>query len=249
MNLLTTFCKPGAGENRWDIFWRNGAQIQGVVQVTLTVSIDDPEIVAELSALQWLLEHRSVFGVSQAGKGLCLTVSTGAIKKLAKAAEKIGSLGKSNLGKPHLFPYARFLGTRFVGLGIDVSKDDSWIKPRSQNDIVEISITGPLPEILDIAGIGKVALSAHAMKRFNERLGCADRDDTWRLLRRLANGGLRMAPMDDERTRRQTEKYGSGSMLWIHDDTKWAFVIVTQEPYPVMVTAYAIKASTFAQRR
>ena len=89
MNLLTTFCRAGASEKTWDVYWRNGVQIQGLITITITASVADPEIVAELSALQWILEHRSVFGVSQAGKGLCLTVSAGAIKKLAKAAERM----------------------------------------------------------------------------------------------------------------------------------------------------------------
>lgn len=243
MNLLTTFCRAGASENTWDVYWRNGVQIQGLITVTITASVADPEIVAELSALQWILEHRSVFGVSQAGKGLCLTVSAGAIKKLAKAAEKTGGLRESSLGKPHLFPYARFLGTRFVGADIQVSKDDSWIRPRAQNDIEELAIAAPLPEILDLKGVGVVALSAHALQQFAKRQANADREDLWRFLRKIATSGLRLAKFDAERAQAMLDRYGDAGKVWVHDETKWAFVVVTEGPMPIVTTAYAIRKS------
>lgn len=245
MNLLTTFCKAGTTENTWDVYWRNGVQIQGLLGVTVTAGVADPEIVAELSALQWLLEHRSVFGVSQAGKGLCLTVSAGAIKKLAKAAEKNGDLRVSALGKPHLFPYARFLGTRFVGSEIVVSKDESWIRPRAQNDIAELTVAEPLPEILDIRGVGVVELSAHALQQFSKRQAGADREEMWRFLRKAAASGLRLANLDQGRVQAQTERHGKVGQVWVHDETRWAFVIVPSvgAGLPVMVTAYAIRKS------
>lgn len=242
MNLLTTVCRAGEGNN-WDVYWRNGVQNQGLISVSVTASVDDPEIVAELSALQWILEHRSVFGVTQAGKGMCLTVSSGAIKKLAKAAEKSGGLKESTLGKRHLFPYARFLGTRFVGAEIQVSKDDSWIRPRAQNHIETLTIAEPLPEILDMKGVGLVELSAHAMEQFAKRQAGGDREDTWRFLRKAASSGLRLANLDQERLQNQANRHGAVGQTWVHDETRWAFVIVPGERLPVMVTAFAIRKS------
>ena len=242
MNLLTTVCRAGEG-NTWDVYWRNGVQNQGLISVSVTACVDDPEIVAELSVLQWILEHRSVFGVTQAGKGMCLTVSSGTIKKLAKAAEKAGGLKESSLGKRHLFPYARFLGTRFVGAEIQVSKDDSWIRPRAQNDIETLVISEPLPETLDIKGVGLVELSAHAMEQFAKRQAGADREDTWRFLRKAASSGLRLANLDKERLESQAKRHGEVGQTWVHDETRWAFVIVPGQPLPVVVTAFAIRKS------
>lgn len=243
MNLLTTVCRPATDGASWSIFWRNGVQIQGVIHVAVHAAVDDPDIIAELSALQWLLEHRSVFGVSQAGKGLCLTVSSGAIKKLAKAAEKSADLRESSLGKPHLFPYARFLGTRFVGTTIEVRKDDSWIMPRVENDVEHLVIAEPLPEIVDFKGIGTVALSAHALAQFSQRQAAADRQDTWRLLRRIASSGVRRANLDQERVQGQKDRYGQAGEVWVHDETRWAFVIVPGDKMPLAVTAYPIRKS------
>ena len=103
-NHLTTIVSKSESPNEWIVHWRQGVQIQGIVKLAVKENVDDPEFVAGLYALQWLLEHRSLFGVSQAGKGLALTVSCGAIKKLARAAEKYIDLRESQLGKPHLFP-------------------------------------------------------------------------------------------------------------------------------------------------
>lgn len=243
MNILTTFCRAGASENSWDVYWRNGVQIQGLITITITASVADPEIVAELSALQWILEHRSVFGVSQAGKGLCLTVSAGAIKKLAKAAEKNGGLRDSSLGKRHLFPYARFLGTRFVGADVQVSKDESWIRPRALNDVEELRITEPLPEILDLKGLGVVALSEHALQQFAKRQANVDREDLWRFLRKIATSGLRLANIDGERAQAMADRHGTAGQVWVHDETKWAFVVVTDGQLPIVTSAYAIRKS------
>lgn len=242
MNLLTTFLQPAAG-GTWNVFWRNGVHHQGIVKVTVAAGIVDPEIVAELSVLQWLLEHRSVFGVSQAGKGLCLTVSAGAIKKLAKAAEKDGGLRESGLGKPHLFPYARFLGTRFFGADISVSKDEGWILPRAENDLAELTIAEPLPEVLDIKGLGRVELRWHALTTFGNRQAAAEKEDLWRLLRRAAASGLRKASLRADRVSAQAARYGQAGDVWVNDELKWAFVVIPGNPWPVVVTSFAIKMS------
>lgn len=239
MNYLTTLCKASE-PNTWDIYWRNGVQIQGVVKVTVTTTVDDPEIIAELSVIQWLLEHRSLHGVSQAGKGLSLTVSAGAIKKLAKAAEKNLDLRESSLGKAHLFPYAGFLGTRFYGAIITVAKDDSWIKPRAEQDVAALSIAEPLPEVIEIKGIGQVELSAHVLQQFARRQGVSDREEMWRLLRQIASSGLKPVKVNEEFL---LKKYGYIGQVMAHEATKWAFVIVPGDPLPVVATAYATKAS------
>lgn len=249
MNVLTTYCKPGSAENVWTIYWRNGAQIQGILNVKVTANVGDREIVAELSALQWLLEHRSVFGESQAGKGLCLTVTSGAIKKLAKAAEKELDLRDSKLGKPHLFRYAKFLGTRFVGCEIKVSKDGDWVMPRADNDIETIEIDEPLEEILTIKGVGRVIMSDHAMKKFIERQGNSSREDIWRLLRKIANYGLRLGELGEERLRNMEQKYEKPGKVWVHDDTKWAFVVVPDQPLPKVVTVYSVRRSAVTAQK
>lgn len=245
MNILTTYCKPIA-DNLYQVNWRNGAKKQGVLNIRVEAQVDDREIVAELSALQWLLGHRSVFGPTQAGKGLCLTVSAGAIKKLAKAVEKVRDLRHTELGKPHLFPYAKFLGHRFAGLEIKVDKDDSWVMPRAQNDAEEISIDGPLPEVLHIPAIGLVEISPHAMQRFSQRLANGSQEEQWRLLRQIIGGKLRHARLGEDYDRTQAAKHGESGQIWVNDELKWGFVIRSGPILPILATAYAVRKTAVA---
>ena len=248
MNILTTHCKLLEG-SIYQINWRHGAKKQGILNVNVSVEVDDREIIAELSAIQWLLGHRSVFGDTQVGKGLQLIVSSGAIKKLAKAAEKGGDLRQSGLGKPHLFPYARFIGHRFAGLEIQVDKDSSWILPRGQNDVEEININGPLPEVINIPAVGLVQVTEHAIGQFAKRLANATQEDTWRLFRRVTTGKIRHARLGESYSLAQAAKHGQSGQVWVNDELKWGFVIVPGPEMPVMVTAYAVKQSAVADRR
>ncbi len=241
-NELTTVVSKATEGNGWVVNWRQGVQIQGIINVTIKSGVDDPEIVAELYALQWLLEHRSLFGVSQAGKGLALTVSSGAIKKLAKAAEKTTDLRESQLGKPHLFPFAKFLGVRFYGTQITVEKRCDWILPRADNDVVDLEVDGPLPSVIEVKGVGPAALTSHAYDQFASRNATLNREEAWRMLRRLL-GSLRPARFSDERAESYRKKYGEKSCVMVHDETKWAFVIMDESPLPRIVTAYSIRRS------
>lgn len=248
MNILTTFCKP-VSDTEFQVFWRNGAKKQGLLNIKVEAPVDDREIIAELSALQWLLGHRSVLGETQVGKGLRLTITFGAVRKLAKASEKFnGSLEKSELSKPHLFPYARFIGHRFAGLEVVVDKDESWIMPRAQNDVEELVITEPLPEVLHIPSIGLVQITTHAILQFGMRLAAGSPEDTWRLLRSVTSGRLRMAKLGEAYDRRQAEKYGESGQIWVNDELKWALVVCSGNPIPVVTTAYAVKKSAVADR-
>ena len=240
---LTTICHATEQSDTWTIFWRNGLQKQGKVNVTVVASVDDREIIAELSAIQWLLEHRSLYGATQAGKGLNLTVSAGAIKKLARASAKSSDLRASDLTKDHLFPYARFLGTRFVGVQVSVSKDASWVLPRAENDVADLVVDQSLPEVLDIKGVGLVELSAHALQQFAKRLGASAREDTWRLLREVAGNGLVRVEADGNPDKSTVEKHGQAGEIWVSKETKWAFIIVRRDMKATVVTAYATKQS------
>lgn len=247
MNILTTHCSR-IEENLFVVNWRNGAKKQGVLNIRVVADVDDREIIAELSALQWLLGHRSVFGETQVGKGLRLIVSSGAIKKIAKALEKVADLRDSELGKPHLFQYAKFIGHRFAGLEIKVDKDASWVMPRAQNDVEELTIDGPLAEVIHIPAIGLVEISKHAIERFGKRMAIGEQEEQWRLLRRVISGRLRHAKLGDEYHQVQAAKHGESGQIWVNDELKWGLVVIPRDPLPLLVTAYAVRKMAVADR-
>jgi len=183
MNLLTTSCQAVAhAAGQFNVYWRNGLQGAGLMSVSVHRSLPDPEVIAELSALQWLLCQRAVFGATQNGKGLSLKVSAGAIRKAVRA---ITAGDAEQFGKPHLKPYAHFLATRFAGAELEVDKDRSWIPERLPSDHATLSIRQPLPNTVEISGVGVVAVSKHAFERFGKWLCMQAGHDTWRLLRRM----------------------------------------------------------------
>ena len=73
---------------------------------------------AELTAMQWLLEERQAAGKTPNVARTVLVFSGGAPAKLAT--------GKSS--KVHLYPYAYFLKSRFAGAAILAEQDTSRIR-------------------------------------------------------------------------------------------------------------------------
>lgn len=209
------------------------------MRINVVANVNDPEVIAELSALQWLLGHRSIFGPTQTGKGLKLTVTSGAIKKLLKNVRN-GVPDKSAITKPHLIPYGRFLWHRFSGLEIDVSKDASWLLPRAQNDIETVEIREPLSEVIEIPNLGLVEVTDHAITQYASRLANVDQPDLWRLFRQ-AVARLRRVDLSEEQVMQKAAKHGEAGELWVNDALRWGFVVIRTEFLPKIVTAHAIK--------
>lgn len=99
---ITIHTKETADPRTFECFWTTGNK-QGVVETRIDdPRVDDPAIIAELSTLHHLLSYRSIFGEGRAGNSLTITVSFGAIRRVANRSSD----------KKHLFAHARVLGTR-----------------------------------------------------------------------------------------------------------------------------------------
>lgn len=238
MNSLTTYCQTVADRpGEFNIYWRNGHQGAGLITVSVHPNLADPDVIAELSALQWLLCQRSVFGITQNGKGLHLKICAGAIRKAVRA-ESAGEGGQ--FGKPHLKPYAQFLTSRFAGAILEVSKEQSWIPPGFPADHAWLSVNKPLPNLVDIPGLGLVAVTKHAFDRFSERLCKLEQHDAWRLLCRAVRGPLRQLHHAPRADLVESDGHGRNGEVWVNPANGWGFVLVTRAPQPVMVTAYSV---------
>lgn len=233
MNILTTYCALVANEPRsFDIHWRHGQRSE-TLRVNVQNDLPDPHIVAELSALHWLLGQRSIFGETQTGKGLVLTVSAGAIRKVGRASVASDPAGT---GKPHLLPYGHFLAARFAGAEIVVSHDTTWLKTPNGTPGETLTIRQPLRSLLTVPAVGPVEVSAHALDRFGQRLCQLEPSERWRLLRRIATGARQRV----EPPINHAPAANRPGELWVNPDLRWGFVLVRQKTRPVMVTAYAV---------
>lgn len=233
---LTLHTKAAAGALQFETFWTTGRK-QGIVHVTIAdPNTEDAAIVAELSAMHYLLSHKEVCGNERAGNGMELNVTFGAIRKLA---QNTGS-------KKHLFAHGRFLLARYAEARITVAKDTSWIvQARAENRRDSLHITAPLPEIVDVQGIGKVGLSYHIIDRMMERANYASIAAAWRhLCKMLGCSNLAEVPLPADIARQKADKHGSvGKHLRVPSEP-WRFVIsdgkkgFTADPLPMLVTAY-----------
>lgn len=184
MNYLKTYTVATEQPDAFHVYWTNSDRRPGgLLKVQIRPDMEDRLIAAELSAIQFLLEDKMVVGnMVVCGQGIKLAVSQGAIRKLH---------GKRS-NKSHLAPYASFLITRFSGCRIEVCKDEAWFAELSIASAELLQIDGPRRESMTIAGLGKVDVSNHVLKRFAEReLTNVDpsrqMNEAWKKLQRIVS--------------------------------------------------------------
>ena len=183
MNILRLITKPTEDPCLFDIYWTNTVQSpRGIVKVRVPANMEDKGIVAELYALQYLLEVAEVIGADLAGNpNSKLIVSYGAVKKLAgMRADKL-----------HLVEFARFLTTRFKGCPVEVDKNEKWFQGFDLAVTHELYANKPIEETVLVHLIGDVHLTYHIVERLAERLSenkevAVPLGVAWRMLRNLA---------------------------------------------------------------
>jgi hypothetical protein len=214
-----------------EVYWRTGLIIKGRVFVTMAYDLnDDLNIIAELSAIRYLLENRHVCGHNKAGRGLILRVTCGEIAKLAN--------GESD--KAHLSRYAQFLRTRFVGAAIEVeSEDRTWVNEDCFRDTAELDVEGPVLETIHLGGFGEVELTGHAVQRYIERFEIRP-DRAWHKIKEWAPRVTRLGSMPSGW--RQAIKYPLGASIGITANEEIVLVVVPPHfghSLPQIVTIYA----------
>jgi hypothetical protein len=127
----------------------------------------DREILAELSAIHYLLEKRRLGADNSIGH-LKVRFSCGAIKKaLAKGALKKGDIGKTD--KASVASWADFLATKYFEAQFEISK---WVEPElEQGEQYELTVyqkpTVPIfAKILE----GDLLITRHSMYRLIGRI-------------------------------------------------------------------------------
>lgn len=161
MNILRVHTIATAQADSFQVYWTNSdKRVGGLLNVSVASPIADKHIVAELAALQHLLEVKAVLGEQFVGtNNTSLFVSLGAIRKLRRAVSD----------KSHLAPYANFLTTRFAACRLYVSKDTDWFKSASISQTQELTVSEPLRETVTVTGLGKVAVTQHVLTRLAQR--------------------------------------------------------------------------------
>ena len=243
MQKLKVFTRPTDRPNTFQIFWTNNPQRPGgVIDITVTDQVDDKIVIAELRAIQYLLEERQVLGDHVIGNANTrLTVSLGAIRKLKQ--------GRSD--KAHLARYAEFLCTRFAGCRLEVDKDDRVFRVHPSEQVALI-VSAPVLETIQVHGFGQVAVTRHVLERLAARLPedrANDPADVWKFLKRMAS-----APSVREVfrhcgpfTKVEYQKHGRNEgRYFLNPKLNMILVVTDNARGRNLVTAYLADSSFFA---
>lgn len=178
MNLLNLTTNPTENPQVFDTCWMTGLIQKGRVRVTVP-RLDDARTAAELAAAQYLLTVKNVCGHNKAGAGLVIRSSCSTIPDLYDGISS----------KSYLAPYANFLRTRFLGVTIEHQEAPfPWADEMCERQVDFIEIEKPGLTVIDIADIGPVELTAHAVEKYVQRF---DRkpEKAWRELQRVGRDG------------------------------------------------------------
>ena len=170
MNILKTYTVATQQPDTFLVYWTNSPiRPGGVLSVRVRQKVEDPQIAAELAAMQHLLEEKRVIGSNTVGNpNTRLTVSQGAIRKLQRRQSD----------KVHLAPYANFLTTRFAGCQLVVEKDTRWFNDFEPDEVEELVVLEPRLEKIRVTGLGEVAVTQHVLNRLRDRFLSDAKPDT-----------------------------------------------------------------------
>lgn len=178
MNLLSLTTNPTEDPLVFDTCWMTGLVQKGRIRVTVP-RLDDARTAAELAAAQYLLTVKNVCGHNKAGAGLVIRTSCSTIIELANGTSS----------KSYLAPYANFLRTRFLGVTIEHHEAPfMWADELCERQVDFIEVEKPSMTVIEIADIGPVELTAHAVEKYVARF---DRkpEKAWRELQRIGRDG------------------------------------------------------------
>jgi len=158
MMALTTVSEK-IDDSKARVFWATGLKNSGILDVYLDFAHEDCALLAELIALRYLLFKKKVFDREPGGGGgYRLTVSKGAIKKLANK--------KSS--KKHAFKFSSFLTNRMDGVVIEVSQAKT-IMPSIDDCEPEIiggekGVYALTFDEITVPAIGRLLVTQHAVE-------------------------------------------------------------------------------------
>lgn len=244
MMNLRTFPEPASDtDGHFVVTWAVGINRGGKVEVMLPPGLSEGLLIAELCALRYLLLERRVFNATPtSGQGVCLWVSTGAIRKLV--------LKKS--AKKEAVPYAAFLGTRMRDAQIEVvSKKDALPFTSAQ---LEHDTIRPDPDIYTMAddpietpALGTIYITAHAVERYIERSDSGEAKSPWAtLVKRLRHPGLKPYTIPERHQLHKRRKYGEDNSIeaWGHPTSRLIFLTVNRGAHRVVVTVFRHNSSS-----
>ncbi len=205
------------------VAWRVGSNRRGIIYVE-NIESDDPDVVSELVAIQYLLFKKKVFDRDPVtGKGYKLHVSSNKIRQMIK--------GKSTY--KHLSQYIYFLKTIMNGVLIKKTDDTDEFLPGINDEgvsIEHIDVKEKIEtDIIKTPAMGAIKLTKHAIKQFEDRHHAGDlTNPVQSLIRRIKHPAIQKKSLPENVIKHKLKKYGTIENLevWSHDSSQIHYVVV-----------------------
>lgn len=222
----------GAVDNWIPVHWRlDQADRQGLIHVHVPREYNDRKVIAELCALRHLMSAgRPVFGASRAPSSALTTVTSGAIRKALR----------QGTDKGEIIPFARFLFFCFAESALEVEKDVAWTKELPVHEEYRLMASHSPWEMAPLtAANGFVAITRHAVERYQERVGTKSLAATLNGLKR-ALLDVKTEPLAVSEAKRINglAKYGKEAKFFMNRNTKLIFVVLKEDGLLKLSTVY-----------
>src|SRR5690606_18342550 len=229
MNYLNVKALPESTK-RAKVLWATGASKKGALIVESPYEVDDIDVLSELTAIRYLLMERQILGNPvKSGKGISITVTKGAIKKLIK--------GKSQ--KRYLQKFAAFFKTRLIGVELKVDKNSTFLPPDDIEPTDTICPDARTYEVVETPKLGRVLVTDHALMRYMERSFDGKPENAYKsLANRLIQEDLVEIKLPPRVTKHKSRKYGTNqsTSIWRHRSDSLHFALVKEGESNVLVT-------------
>ncbi|HCH2684391.1 TPA: hypothetical protein NKV87_003259 [Vibrio parahaemolyticus] len=224
-----------ASKSKVSVAWFVGLSRSGIVDVGIG-RFESRIAIAELTVARYLLWDRQVFGHRPgSGKGV----------ELGLPHKTLHSLSLNSCVE--LRKAGQYLKTWLDGVQLN---PEEIVGVAASTDQILMIQPYRLPQpVFDSPVLGLVAISRHAIQRYQERFRHGYTKSSWlSLQRQLCNPELRQAKFSDRTRFQKLLKYGDdGSQIWHHPTGDLYFLLVPQETHWLVVTVFSQLSHSMAE--
>ncbi|ELB2804444.1 hypothetical protein QNE90_000082 [Vibrio alginolyticus] len=217
------------------VAWFSGLSKNGVIDVRVS-QIEHRIAVAELTVARYLLWDCQVFGHRPGGgNGIEIGFPHATLQSLKQSTSN------------ELQQASQYLKTWLDGVKL---KPDEIVGVATVNE--HIPVIQPYcssQPVFDSPVLGPMAISRHAIQRYQERFRHGYTKSPWlSLQRQLCNPELRQARLSDRTRFQKLLKHGyDGSQIWHHSTGDLYFLLVPQETHWLVVTVFSQLSHSMAE--
>ncbi|MBD6980580.1 hypothetical protein G4168_02900 [Vibrio parahaemolyticus] len=224
-----------ANKIKVSVAWFVGLSKHGIVDVEIG-RVENRVAIAELTAVRSLLWDCPVFGHRpSSGKGLEIGFPHTTFQSLEQCSSD------------ELLRASQYLKTWLDGAQL---KPDEIVGVAASTEQIPViqPYRSPQP-VFDSPVLGPVAISRHAIQRYQERFQHGYTKSPWlSLQRQLCNPELRQARLSERTRFQKLLKYGDdGSQVWHHPTGDLYFLLVPQETHSLVVTVFSHLSHSMAK--